>query len=70
MESALLPFANLVPDEEIRARDLAIAVDLNHPIYDCFDLALAERERAPLVSADKRLIMVGKKAKGVEVRSL
>jgi predicted nucleic acid-binding protein len=70
IEAALLPFEMLVPDEELRARALAIAVDLDHPIYDCFYLALAERERAPLITADKRLVAAAKKAKGIEVRAL
>jgi predicted nucleic acid-binding protein len=70
VEAALLPFKMLVPDEELRARALAIAVDLDHPVYDCFYLALAERERAPLISVDKRLLAVAKKAKGIEVRTL
>jgi predicted nucleic acid-binding protein len=55
---------------ELAARATEIAIALKHPIYDCFYLALAERERAPLISADKRLVAVAKKAKGVEVRAL
>ena len=70
IEEALLPFELLVPDEELRSRALAIAVDLNHPIYNCFYLALAERERAPLISADKRLLTAAKKVKGIEARAL
>lgn len=31
-----------------------LAVDLGHPIYDCFYLALAMQERVPLISADTR----------------
>ena len=54
----------------LATRALEIAIDLDHPIYDCFYLALAERERAPLVSADRRLVAAGKKAKGIEVRLL
>jgi predicted nucleic acid-binding protein len=37
-------------------RALAIARDLDHPIYDCIYIALAEREGAPLVTADRRLL--------------
>ncbi len=33
-----------------------MAVDLRHPVYDCFYLALAEAEEAPLVTADRRLL--------------
>jgi len=31
-----------------------LAADLGHPIYDCFYLALAIQEKAPLVTADTR----------------
>jgi len=33
----------------------AFAIRLNHPIYDCFYLACAEREETPLLTADRRL---------------
>ena len=70
IEIVLLPFASLIPDEELRVRALSIAMELDHPIYDCFYLALAERERAPLISADKWLLAASKRAKGIEVRPL
>ena len=34
---------------------LAMALQLQHPAYDCFYLALAQRLDAPLVTADRRL---------------
>ncbi len=34
---------------------LALAQQLQHPAYDCFYLALAQRIGAPLVTADRRL---------------
>ena len=37
---------------------IALAVTLRHPIYDCLYLACAERARAPLVTADRRLLAV------------
>ncbi len=46
----LRPTGPLVP----RAMDLARR--LGHPVYDCVYLALAERERAALVTADHRLL--------------
>lgn len=63
-------YARLIPDEDIAAEAMKLAIALKHPIYDCFYLALAERERAPLISTDKRLVAVGKRAKGIEVRAL
>ena len=49
---------------------LEIAVSLNHPVYDCFYLALARREGAPLVTADKRLAAAAQALPDVEVRLL
>jgi predicted nucleic acid-binding protein len=49
-------FEELVPMSALRDRALAIAIELRHPAYDCFYLALAERSTAPLVTADERLI--------------
>ena len=31
-----------------------LAIDLNHPVYDCFYLALAVQEQYPVVTADTR----------------
>lgn len=70
VEAALLPFDALVANEELHARALELAIDLGHPIYDCFYLALAERERAPIVSADAKLLGAAKRMKGVEGRRL
>lgn len=70
LDAALLPLHEIMPAEGLRSRALEIAIELNHPIYDCFYLALAERERCPLVTADKRLLTATKKFKGVEVRAL
>jgi predicted nucleic acid-binding protein len=70
IEAALLPFEALIPIEQLRVRALALAIELDHPIYDCFYLALAERQRAPVISADKRLMAAGKRVKGIEVRAL
>ena len=49
-------FEELVPVSALRDRALAIAVELRHPAYDCFYLALAERSASYLVTADERLI--------------
>jgi predicted nucleic acid-binding protein len=70
LRSILRVFDGLVPNEQLHERALKLAVDLNHPIYGCFYLALAERERAALVSADERLLRAAKKVKGIEVRAL
>ena len=46
----------LVPSTllQLTAAASRLAADLSHPIYDCFYLALAIQEKAPLVTADMR----------------
>ena len=67
IDSTLLWFQALIPLEDIRIRALTLAIELRHPIYDCFYLALAERESAPLVSFDETMIAAARKAK-IKVR--
>jgi predicted nucleic acid-binding protein len=49
-------FEELVPTSVLKDRALAIAIELRHPAYECFYLALAERSASPLVTADDWLI--------------
>ena len=49
-------FDELVPLRSLASRAAEIARALDHPVYDCFYLALAEREGACLVTADRRLL--------------
>ncbi len=44
------------PTEQLAAEALALALDLDHPVYDCVYLALAIARDLPLVTADRRLI--------------
>jgi predicted nucleic acid-binding protein len=46
---------------------LEIALRHNHPIYDCFYVALARRESSALVTADRRLAQLAA-VEGVEAR--
>jgi predicted nucleic acid-binding protein len=71
METAL----RLLPGFFIELRSLSdlvpeagqLAVELDHPVYDCCYIALARREAAPLVTADKRLAHAAQ-ASRIEVR--
>jgi predicted nucleic acid-binding protein len=58
LTAASLPrfFARLLPLSPLAARAVEIAAELRHPVYDCFYLALAEREDATFVTADRRLV--------------
>jgi predicted nucleic acid-binding protein len=69
LQVAVAHFARLVPTEDLAGSALRFAFDLRHPIYDCFYLALAEREDATLITADARLAATAKKAK-LKIRSL
>lgn len=46
----------LIGDQDLAVSATAIARALDHPVYDCFYLALAEQRDATLVTADQRLI--------------
>ena len=56
--AALLPgrFSRLHALMPLASRATQLARVLAHPVYDCFYLALAERESVPLITADDRLI--------------
>ena len=45
----------LAPAAELVVHAAAIALRIDHPVYDCLYLACAEVEEAPLVTADRRL---------------
>ena len=45
----------LVPLHELSAQALDLALRRDHPVYDCFYVALAMRQVAPLATGDRRL---------------
>ncbi len=49
-------FFQLLPLQPLTLRASEIAFDLDHPIYDAYYLALAERERCEFITADARLL--------------
>jgi predicted nucleic acid-binding protein len=63
IDAVLLWFESLIPIEHLCLRALNLAITLRHPIYDCFYLALAERENAPLATADEAMIAAARKMK-------
>ncbi len=56
--AASLPrfFDALVSAAGLAPRAVAIARQIDHPVYDCLYLALAEAEQASVVTADMRLL--------------
>lgn len=48
------PVAVPVPMRQLAAAAARLAVDLDHPTFDCFYLALAMHEQRPVVTADRR----------------
>ncbi len=53
-----VPFQRLIPLDRLLRRAVTIAGELDHPVYDCLYLALAEAEDAPLITADRRLLKI------------
>ena len=50
------PVDRVEPDRRLQAEALALVCHLNHPLYAClYLLALARREAAMLISADRGL---------------
>jgi predicted nucleic acid-binding protein len=56
--AAVLPglFASLIGAASLAPRAVAIARELDHPVYDCLYLALSEARGVRLVTADGRLL--------------
>jgi len=67
---APLVFASLVSIIDLAEDAMRLSATLLHPIYDCFYLVLAEREGAPIVSADARLHAAAKRVPTIATRKL
>ena len=62
-ELANLPDAvALQPSTELVIKAAALAVQIDHPVYDCLYVACAEASAAPLVTADERLAQRAREA--------
>ena len=51
-----IPVATPVPMRQLASAAARLSVDLDHPTYDCFYLALALHEQHPVVTADSRFL--------------
>ena len=64
-------FSKLFPTTPLLASSLNLSVQLSHPIYDCLYLALALRERAEVITADRDFVAAaGRGGYGETVRLL
>ena len=63
LAAAAAHLTTLMAIEDLAEHATALAIDLGHPIYDCFYLALAQREDIVLVTADERLLAAARKAR-------
>lgn len=70
--SALIPILihRLKPLPPVIARASEFSLDLDHPIYACFYLELAERENLTPVTADARLSEAAGRLVGVRAEGL
>ena|SRR5919106_523431 len=50
------PFSRLVPLNQLIRPAAALTRQLDHAIYDCLYLALADAEGVPVITADQRLL--------------
>jgi predicted nucleic acid-binding protein len=50
------PMVLVEHDDALERRALELAIALDHPVYDCLYLALAERMGVGMVSADRRFL--------------
>ncbi len=69
LQAAIALYAILVELAELAEAAAKLSISLRHPIYDCFYIALAQRERAELVTADERMATAARKAR-IKVRRL
>jgi predicted nucleic acid-binding protein len=53
---------DIVPVRDLYEDAIRLAIDLDHPVYDCFYIALALRNQAPLATADRKLIELAMRA--------
>lgn len=58
------------PDQDLVEDALALADELDHPVYDCLYMVLARREGLPLITADKRMLKLAHERLDIEVLDL
>jgi len=69
LEALATPMAKVASDVELAPSALRLSLLLNHPVYDCLYLALAQQRSAPLVTADGRLAEIAQRL-AIDVRMI
>jgi predicted nucleic acid-binding protein len=59
---ASVDFTVLVPAVDLVVAAMELSARLDHPIYDCMYLSLAQRDGAPLITADRQLAVLAEQA--------
>ena len=70
LEAISEAFDQLVAMRQLHLAALQLSCTLGHPVYDCFYLALAKRQQAQLVTADKCLFRLGTETCNLDMRLL
>ncbi len=63
-------FSELVPAITLRHRAMTYAMDLDHPAYDCFYLALAVSRDVPLITTDEHFLRKARSSYGRNIQHL
>ncbi len=63
-------FTRLFPTRQLISRALTLAVELDHPVYDCIYLACSEVEGSEFLTADRRLANKAAGRPGLQVTML
>ncbi len=56
VQTMVSSFVQLVPSLPFAEHALAIALELDHPVYDCYFLAMCDLTQHVMITADMRLI--------------
>ena len=70
LEALMAAPVKLTAGSELLVSALELALELQHPVYDCVYLALALRRDIPLVTADERLATAVRKRNKLAARVL
>ncbi len=53
----------LAAGRELLEPALRLSLELEHPVYDCLYVALAQRRNVPLITADRKLVLSARRHK-------